>query len=96
MEPSASIHGMRRAGLHGVRVSQHTEWGTLDVSGYCCERSLVLELQHAAQHVCVDGYTDQQIGDFHRNALLLAARQIAHAAHADLGDAITAVANKSG
>ena len=56
----------------------------------------VLDLLHAAERARVDGNTDEQIGDFHRNGLLLAARQIAHAALAGLGDAITAVANKPG
>jgi hypothetical protein len=56
----------------------------------------VLDLLHAAERARVDGNTDEQIGDFHRNGLLLAARQIAHAAQTGLGDAITAVANKPG
>jgi len=56
----------------------------------------VLDLLHAAERARVDGNTDGQIGDFHRNGLLLAARQIAHAAQTGLGDAITAVANKPG
>lgn len=56
----------------------------------------VLDLLHAAERARVDGNTDEQIGDFHRNGLLLAARQIAHAALTGLGDAITAVANKPG
>lgn len=58
--------------------------------------SAVLDLLHAAERARVDGSTDGQIGDFHRNGLLLAARQIAHAAQTGLGDAITAVANKPG
>lgn len=56
----------------------------------------VLDLLHAAERARVDGNTDEQIGDFHRIGLLLAARQIAHAALTGLGDAITAVANKPG
>lgn len=56
----------------------------------------VLDLLHAAERARVDGNTDEQIGDFHRNGLLLAARQIAHAAQTGLGDAITAVANQPG
>ncbi|CAH0203688.1 hypothetical protein [Stenotrophomonas lactitubi] len=56
----------------------------------------VLDLLHAAEHARVDGSTDEQIGDFHRNGLLLAARQIARAAHTGLGDAITAVGKEPG
>ena len=56
----------------------------------------VLDLLHATEHARVDGSADEQIGDFHRNGLLLAARQIARAAQTGLGDAITAVANKPG
>ncbi|WP_340571396.1 hypothetical protein [Stenotrophomonas sp. G106K1] len=56
----------------------------------------VLDLLHAAEHTRVDGGTDEQIGDFHRNGLLLAARQIAHAAQTGLGEAITAVEKKPG
>lgn len=51
----------------------------------------VLDLLHATEHARVDGSADEQIGDFHRNGLLLAARQIARAAHTGLGDAITAL-----
>ncbi|PTS75491.1 hypothetical protein DBR33_09210 [Stenotrophomonas sp. HMWF022] len=56
----------------------------------------VLDLLHSAEHARVDGSTDEQIGDFHRNGLLLAARQIARAAHTGLGDAITAVGKEPG
>lgn len=56
----------------------------------------VLDLLHAAEHTRVDGGADEQIGDFHRNGLLLAARQIAHAAHTGLGDAITAAGKEPG
>jgi hypothetical protein len=56
----------------------------------------VLDLLHAAEHARVDGSADQQIGDFHRNGLLLAARQIARAAQTGLGDAITAVGKEPG
>lgn len=56
----------------------------------------VLDLLHAAEHTRVDGRGDEQIGDFHRNGLLLAARQIAHAAQIGLGDAITAGGKEPG
>jgi len=56
----------------------------------------VLDLLHAAERTRVDGGADEQIGDFHRNGLLLAARQIAHAAHTGLGDAITAGGKEPG
>ncbi|QII28043.1 hypothetical protein G6052_04610 [Stenotrophomonas maltophilia] len=72
------------------------ERGTRGASWRCCERYLVLDLLHAAEHARVDGSADQQIGDFHRNGLLLVARQIARAAHTGLGDAITAVEKKPG
>ncbi|CAH0139273.1 hypothetical protein [Stenotrophomonas lactitubi] len=34
----------------------------------------------------MEGYADQQIGNVHRNGLLLAARLIAHAVQISLGD----------
>lgn len=56
----------------------------------------MLELLHAAEHARLDGSADEQIGDFHRNGLLLTARQIAHAAQIGLGDAITAEGKEPG
>ncbi|CAM4259631.1 hypothetical protein CR156_01880 [Stenotrophomonas lactitubi] len=56
----------------------------------------MLDLLHAAEHTRVVGGTDEQIGDFHRNGLLLAARQIARAAQTGLGDAITAGGKEPG
>jgi len=58
--------------------------------------NVVLDLLHATERTRVDGGADEQIGDFHRNGLLLAASQIAHAAQTGLGDAITAVGKEPG
>lgn len=56
----------------------------------------VLDLLHASERTRVEADLDQQLGDFHTDGLILAARQIAHAAQASLGDAVAPASRTPG
>lgn len=67
---------------------------TLSAAGFASlDRSLaalnaVLDLLHAAERARAEGDPQDPLGDFHRDGLIIAARQIARAAHDGLGDAM--------
>lgn len=67
---------------------------TLSAAGFgSLDRSLaalnaVLDLLHAAERARLDGDPQDQLGDLHRDGLIVAARQIARAAQDGLGDAL--------
>ena len=63
-----------------------TGFGSLDRS--LAALNAVLDLLHAAERARMDGDPQDQLGDFHRDGLIVAARQIARAAQDGLGDAL--------
>ena len=63
-----------------------TGFGSLDRS--LAALNAVLDLLHAAERARLAGDPQDQLGDFHRDGLIVAARQIARAAQDGLGDAL--------
>jgi len=54
----------------------------------------LLDLLHAAERARLDGHQQDQLGDFHRDGLIVAARQIARAAQNGLGDALATTGDR--
>ncbi|KKF89362.1 hypothetical protein XY58_05120 [Stenotrophomonas maltophilia] len=71
-----------------------TGFGSLDRS--LAALNAVLDLLRAAERARLDGDPQDQLGDFHRDGLIVAARQIARAAQDGLGHAMGFAAGRPG